>query len=180
MKTHAPYFWRGLVMVGLCVALALVGHTTLSAQTAPPDDAPDGDGETRLLTEITYDEVNAIARRIFCPVCDSEPLHTCMAPTCFEWRAEIRSQLADGRTEQEIIDYFVAESGEQVVGLPQSSGLRRLALAGPVVAVVLAGGLGLMTLRGWRRKPDDADDLPPSDSPLDDNYRSRLEEDLHR
>lgn len=178
MKIHAPYNWRGFLLVGLCLVLMLVGYATVSAETPPPD----GDGGTRLLSEITYDEVNAIARRIFCPVCDSEPLHTCMAPTCFEWRAEIRSQLADGRTEQEIIDYFIAQSGEQVVGMPQSSRLRFLALAGPAAAVVLAGGLGLATLRGWRRRPDDdADDLPPSDAPRgDDDYRNRLEEDLHR
>ena len=47
----------------------------------------------------TDDEVNAIAKDLFCPVCENTPLDVCPTDACKEWREEIRGMLADGKTE---------------------------------------------------------------------------------
>ncbi len=138
-------------------------------QTPPPPD------NTPVL--VTDDDVNAVARRLFCPVCESEPLHTCLAPTCFEWRAEIRRQLQAGFTEPEIVAYFVAEGGQQVVGIPQDDGLRLLAIGVPLLALVLAAWVGLATIRRWRVVPQSNATLPDQTG-ADDDYRAQLEDDL--
>ncbi len=56
--------------------------------------------------EVTADDVNAIAKQLFCPVCENEPLDQCGTKACQDWRAEIRLQLEQGATEQEIKDNF--------------------------------------------------------------------------
>jgi cytochrome c-type biogenesis protein CcmH len=141
---------------------------TASAQDTPPDT-------------VTYDEVNDVAARMYCPICEMEPLHTCRAQTCIDWREEIRDQLADGRSEEQIINYFVSSYGERVVGIPEDNGLRLFSLAGPIAVSLLALGIGVYTFRRWQ-----ADNATYAPQPIiettndggDDDYRSRLENDL--
>jgi cytochrome c-type biogenesis protein CcmH len=161
---------RWMIALGLAFLLMAGWASPSEAQTPPPEATP--------VTVVTDDDVNDVARRLFCPVCESEPLHTCLAPTCFEWRSEIRRQLEAGRTESEIIAYFVREGGQQVVGIPQDSGLRLLAIAGPVVALILAAWVGFLTLRKWRAVPQSQGEVSSQVTSVDDDYRARLEDDL--
>ena len=54
----------------------------------------------------TDDEVNRIAKQFYCPVCESTPLDVCPTEACRQWRELIRSMLADGKSEEEIKQYF--------------------------------------------------------------------------
>ncbi len=167
-----------LIGLGLILALWVGGGFPVFEAVAQTDAPTTPHAPTALV--VTDDDVNAVARHLFCPVCESEPLHTCLAPTCFEWRAEIRAQLERGRTQQQIIDYFVAEAGQHVVGLPQDDGLRLLSIGAPIVIGVIALGVGLFTIRRWRgRSAPTAPTPPPPDDVQDDDYRARLERDLN-
>ena len=55
------------------------------------------------------DQVNAIAKQLYCPVCENIPLDVCPTQACEEWRALIKELLAEGKSEQEIKDYFVQQ-----------------------------------------------------------------------
>ena len=48
------------------------------------------DGTPRQPTE---DEVNAIAKQMYCPVCENTPLDVCPTQACAEWRELIRDKL---------------------------------------------------------------------------------------
>lgn len=100
---------------------------------------------------VTADDVNEVARRLYCPVCENIPLSDCGMPTCLEWKDEIYRQLTEGRTPQTIIDYFVARYGQHVVGIPQDPGLRFLAFIIPIVASIIALIWGVMTFTRWRQ-----------------------------
>ena len=152
-----------LVLLGVVLLAA-----TAAAQEAPPDT-------------VTYDEVNDIAARMYCPICEMEPLHTCRAQTCIDWREEIREQLADGQSEEQIINYFVSSYGERVVGIPEDEGLRLFSLAGPIAVSLLALGIGVYTFRRWQANNAAYAQQPTietTDDGGDDDYRSRLENDL--
>jgi cytochrome c-type biogenesis protein CcmH/NrfF len=43
------------------------------------------------------DEVNAIARQLFCPICENTPLDVCPTQACHDWRELIRQMLAKAR-----------------------------------------------------------------------------------
>ncbi|PJF23024.1 MAG: hypothetical protein CUN56_03005 [Phototrophicales bacterium] len=127
---------------------------------------------------VTYDDVNAVAQQLYCPVCENEPLHTCGAPACVQWREEIREQLAAGRTSEQIVDYFVTNYGDRVVGIPQDDGLRLLSIAGPLVVLILGGLLGFFAIQRWRNtRPMQPHTQHPTTTE-DESYRSQLEQDL--
>lgn len=121
--------------------------------------------------------VNQVAQRMYCPVCENIPLDECLTAACQEWKEEIRSQLAEGKTEQAIIDSFVARFGDHVVGVPVDPLLRALTIVLPLLATALALGVGYLTFRRFAGgKPGTA---PPADRERSKaTWRQRLEDDV--
>jgi cytochrome c-type biogenesis protein CcmH len=129
---------------------------------------------------VTDNDVIRVAERMYCPVCENIPLDDCETIACVEWKAEIRAQLEAGRSDQEVIDSFVARFGDNVVGLPQDPVLRALTVIMPLLATALAIGLGVFTFRrfGAQQKLSLLSESAPAGEMSDDAYRQRLEEDL--
>ena len=67
---------------------------------------------------VTDDQVNAVAKQLYCPVCENIPLDVCPTQACAQWRDLIREKLAAGWSEKQIKDYFVAQYGERVLAAP--------------------------------------------------------------
>lgn len=86
------------------------------------------------------DEVNAIAKEMYCPVCENIPLDVCPTTACHEWRELIRLKLSEGWSAQQIKDYFAAQYGDRVLAEPPRRGLNWLVyiLPGVFFAVGLA------------------------------------------
>jgi cytochrome c-type biogenesis protein CcmH len=125
---------------------------------------------------VTFDQVNKIAKILYCPVCPGETLDVCQTQACAQWRDEIRQQLAAGQSDQEIIDSFVRRYGDRVLGSPQDPGLRTLSLIAPILVVALALVIGVFTFMRWRRRSEPVATAAPT--PASDDYRDQLEQDL--
>ena len=68
-------------------------------------------------------------------------------------RALIRDLIAQGKTKAQIKQALVAEYGEDVLALPETSGVGITAYAIPIVlGALVAGSLALLVPR-WRRRP---------------------------
>jgi cytochrome c-type biogenesis protein CcmH len=154
----------------LAIALVLI-LTGLFYQTAFAQD-----------TTPTDDEVNAIAKQLYCPVCENTPLDVCPTEACRQWRELIRDQLAEGKTEAEIKQYFVANYGERVLAEPTRTGFNWLLYIIPPV-LILAGAVMLFNaFRAWT-KPKSTEAgagqvKEAGTSSSDDEYVKRLEEEL--
>jgi cytochrome c-type biogenesis protein CcmH len=126
----------------------------------------------------TDDEVNRIAKQLYCPVCESTPLDVCPTEACRQWRELIRQQLAEGRSEDEIIQYFVDTYGARASAEPPN---RLVAYLVPAVAILLGG---FMLLRGFQMwlKPSitEANTGEAEAKPSQDPYVARLEEELKK
>lgn len=131
-------------------------------------------------TPVTDDEVNAIAKQLYCPVCENIPLDTCGTPACIQWRAEIRTQLEAGQTPSEVINDFVQRFGDRVVGTPQDPTLRALSLVTPWLLGALLLIAVLSMLLRWRQSGlrAAATSAASTISRSDDDYRARIEADL--
>ncbi len=128
---------------------------------------------------VTADDVNAIARQMYCPVCENIPLDVCSTAACAQWRDEIRIQLEQGRTEQEIKNDFVGRYGDRVVGTPQDPTLRALSLVTPwVITALVVLVTAVVLVRWWRRRQMAPVTAGGASVPVDDDYRARLEQDL--
>jgi cytochrome c-type biogenesis protein CcmH len=131
----------------------------------------------------TDDEVNAIAHKLYCPVCESTPLDVCPTQACKEWREMIRTMLADGKTEDQILQYFVDQYGARVLAEPPKEGIFWLIYLLPPV-IILAGAFVLFrSLKEWT-KPRDGAPTPSAESGASstqmDDYVARLEEELKK
>ncbi len=130
---------------------------------------------------ITDDEVNAVARDMYCPVCENIPLDVCPTAACADWREEIREMLAGGFSEQEVKDAFVLRYGERVVGTPQDPTLRALSLVTPWLmgaAALVAGAYVLLRWQSRRPAAPVVEAGAAASRATDDDYRARLEADL--
>lgn len=130
-------------------------------------------------SSVTQDEVDEIASRMFCPVCENEPLDVCYNPTCIQWKREIRDLLAEGNTPDEIITSFVDRYGQHVVGVPQDPFLRALSFGAPIIGTIIALIIGLLTFRRWQKNETPAKERVSIETTnTKDNYRSQIERDL--
>jgi cytochrome c-type biogenesis protein CcmH len=127
----------------------------------------------------TDDQVNAIAKKLYCPVCENTPLDVCGTQACIDWRAEIRLKLSEGWSEDQIIQYFVEQHGAQVLPEPPAKGFNLLVYILPVV-IFLVGLLILgQAFRTWRKPAEEesAAQLPQVER---DPYMNRMEEQIRK
>ena len=133
---------------------------------------------------VTADQVNEIAKGLYCPVCESEPLDTCGTQACIDWREEIRAQLEAGRTDEQIYADFVARYGERVLAQPSSSGLNLLLWLGIPLGLIIGGYFFFVYLRRISLQQTVTNNPLPvtRNSQLatdeDDVYLRRIEEEL--
>jgi cytochrome c-type biogenesis protein CcmH len=137
------------------------------------------------------DEVNAIARQLFCPVCENIPLDVCDTEACRQWRDLIRQMLAEGKTEEEIKQYFAENYGVRVLSEPPTEGFNWLAYIVPPVAFLAGAYLLFRAFRTWQRlaKEPAAEGSPESrpeqaegssHAAPDDSYAAQFEEELKK
>jgi cytochrome c-type biogenesis protein CcmH len=164
------------VLIGLLLAVNLWGGVALGQTESPAAD-------------VTADEVNLVARELWCPLCSGVRLDSCELKACDQMKEVIALKLAEGQDADAIRDYFVAQYGPQVLGEPPRAGFNWLAWILPVVAVV-AGGVFFwrMTQRMVQPQTGQANVAPltsrsqakptTSDAPSNDEYAQKLEEEL--
>jgi cytochrome c-type biogenesis protein CcmH len=153
-----------LFVVAFVAAALLVGRSA-SAQDATP--AP-----------VSDDEVNRIAKQLFCPVCENVPLDVCPTQACMQWRATIREKLEAGWSEQQILDYFVQQYGERVLAQPSTRGLNVFVWAIPPVALAAGAFVWWRLLRQMTARPAPVAAAPPPVTASADEYARQLEEEL--
>lgn len=141
-------------------------------------------GTTVAQTAVTDDQVNEVAKELYCPVCENTPLDVCHTQACADWRALIRTQLSEGRTKQEIFDYFAAQYGSQVLATPPRQGLNWLLWIWPLLALGAGGLFFVRYLRSLRVTADAAPLPKPATTPPPrlvvphDDYLARIEQEL--
>lgn len=127
------------------------------------------------------DEVNAIARQLYCPVCDNVPLDVCPTKACEQWRGTIREKLALGWDEDQIKEYFVAQYGDGVLATPPARGLNWLVYVLPPVVILIGAGILYRVFRGWTTGTEDEErSMEIQKEMVVDPYVARLEEELRR
>ena len=151
--------YKILLAAMLALAFTLAFTHMASAQGSTPTD----------------DDVNRVAKQLYCPVCESTPLDVCPTEACRQWRDLIRSMLAEGKSEAEIKQYFVAQYGDRVLAEPPNRVASYL-----VPGIIILLGM-LLLARGFQMwmKPSVAAPAEPEAKPVDP-YIARLEEELKK
>lgn len=151
----------------LIVALVLTGLVTAPASAQGPTP--------------TDDDVNKIAKQLYCPVCESTPLDVCPTEACRQWRELIRQMLADGKSEAEIKQYFVEHFGARVLNEPPN---RFMSYAIPILAFLAGAFILFRGFQMWLkpvRTETASEDEPEAEKSLhQDEYIQKMEEELKK
>ncbi len=107
----------------LVLTLGIAGAQTVGNEP-PPDLSP---------------EVFEIAKKLRCPVCRGESAAESNAGVTEEMRRQIAEMLAEGKTEDEIIQYFVDRYTEWILYEPPKRGLGLVVWLAPVIGLGLFG-----------------------------------------
>jgi cytochrome c-type biogenesis protein CcmH len=132
----------------------------------------------------TPNQVNEIAKELWCPLCNGVRLDNCELKACEQMREVIAEKLAAGDSREQIRAYFVQQYGDVVLGAPANVGFNRVVWILPVLAGVVAlGWLIFFTRAGLRRrpKPAEATTFSGGQSPaMQDEYAKRVDDELQR
>jgi cytochrome c-type biogenesis protein CcmH len=156
----------------ITVLLCIVAVTVSAQDTSIPDNVD--------TSNISDDAVNAIAQKLYCPVCENIPLDTCGTAACDDWRNEIRIMLATGADEEAIIDNFVTRFGDRVVGTPRDPVIAAISIITPWLFVIFGAAFALYTVTQWQRKSREkqAETAPVTADSQRNSYLEQLEKDL--
>jgi cytochrome c-type biogenesis protein CcmH len=128
---------RQLILLLITALASFIAATVVYAQDGQPQTPTDND-------------VIRVAKQLYCPVCPNTPLDVCETKACQDWRAQIRDELAQGWTDQQIIDYFVTQYGQRVLAEPQRKGFTSLVWFLPLIVVLVGIGIVYEVLKNWR------------------------------
>ncbi|OQX65231.1 MAG: hypothetical protein B5M51_01325 [Anaerolinea sp. 4484_236] len=155
----------------------------ISLFAAMPVSAQGGDDE------ISDDEVNAIARDLFCPVCENTPLDVCETQACKQWRELIRLKLSEGWSKEEIEQYFVDNYGARVLDEPPAEGFNLLVYFVPPAIILIGVVILFRAFRQWKDEDESKEDVPETEASLthaseainpSEDYLAKFEEELRK
>ncbi len=127
------------------------------------------------------ERAQSVDKRLICPYCPAETIDQAQVPQAREMRAFVREKLAEGWTEQQILDYFSAPEryGPRVLAEPPKSGFTLTIWLLPPATFLLAGILLFFILRSMK-KPPPPQSPPPTPSNEDDmaDYLNRVDAEI--
>jgi len=119
-----------------------------------------------------------VARRIegklMAPCCWAEPVSQHRSQVAEEMRREIRALVAAGKSEQEILDFYVAQYGERILTTPPNRGFNRLVYILPWVIALAGVAAVALVMRKWlARTPAGSEALP-----VEDRHANQIDREL--
>lgn len=120
------------------------------AANAEPSPAPTGDVHASPEVEA---RAKVLEAQLMAPCCDHQTLDVHQSPPASAMRAEIRSRLASGESEEEILSAFQQRYGPKIIAVRSMGEVN--ALGGTLLFLSAAGAIGAaLTIRRWRRRSD--------------------------
>ncbi|TXG87298.1 MAG: cytochrome c-type biogenesis protein CcmH [Rhodocyclaceae bacterium] len=132
---------RRLTTLLAALWLGLAAQGVQAKEAAPLADDP-----------LTEKRLLAITAELRCLVCQNQTIADSNADLANDFRREIRKLIAEGKSDQEIMDFMVARYGDFVRYRPPVKGTTILLWAGPGVLLVI----GLAVLIRYLRRRNDA------------------------
>lgn len=145
-------------LVGLLIVVA-VGRLAMSAAAPAPTPAA---------------RAYAIGQQLACPICQGLSVADSPSALAQQMRDVIAQQVAAGRSDGQIEQFFVARYGPAILLTPPKQGFTLLAWWMPVLVILLSGaGLALAAYR-WSRRPAPDEALPDLTDEDRRHYGERL------
>ena len=101
----------------------------------------------------TEDRLKALAEELRCLVCQNQTIADSTAPLAVDLRNQIRGQIAEGRSDDQIRGYMVERYGDFVLYRPPFHAGTALLWIGPFALLAIGAGVFLLVIRRRRNAP---------------------------
>jgi cytochrome c-type biogenesis protein CcmH len=141
---------RGVTLLALGFALSSLAGAEDAPPGAPSPDpafvvgAPKGQALSGAALDARTEEVGGLLR---CPVCQGLSVSASPSSMAANMKAEVRTLLAAGYTEDQVLAYFERSYGEFVRLKPPLRGVNWLVWLGPLAALLTGGAVVTLVLR---------------------------------
>jgi len=132
---------RWLISLGLAAASLLISSAAVAVQA--PSSSADPALEARVM---------AVAEELRCLVCQNETIAASHADLAIDLRKQIRTKLAEGQSERQILDFMVERYGDFVLYRPRLSATTVLLWAGPFALLLVGGVVMARTIRARKKQ----------------------------
>lgn len=119
---------RFLILVLLTFTFLQMSNAALAGEAKPLAEDP-----------VLEARLKAMSHELRCLVCQNQTLSDSNAPLAEDLRREIRAQMREGKTDQEVIDYLVARYGDFVRYRPPVNNSTVLLWFGPFLILIIGG-----------------------------------------
>jgi len=160
---RAPAFggWRIAAPAACIILLVAVAVVHLLLSGTAPAVTPEA-------------RAHAIGQRLACPICAGLSVADSPSALAQQMRGVISDQVAAGKTDAQIEQYFVDRYGPAILLTPPKQGFTLLAWWGPVLFFLISAiGVSLAACRWARRSPPDAG-VPELSVEEEQRYAARL------
>lgn len=130
---------RALLPLGAILAVFVVFTLLAAAQTGVLHaQTPEPASQEGVFTE---DQARKIDRMLMCPVCPAQTIDQSQVQIALQMRVIVRDMLADGKAQDDVLEFFVDRYGNDILAFPPKSGFNLVAWllpAGGVAAALVA------------------------------------------
>ena len=142
---------------------------------------PTSNGFAQDISPITDDQVNELAKDLYCPVCENVPLDVCPTRACAQWRDLIREKMELGWSEKQIKEYFAAQYGEHVLSVPPPKGFNWLIyVLPPLILLIGIAVIANIVIKSKKQPAEPVQVENPAQQPPANDIISEIEQDLRR
>jgi cytochrome c-type biogenesis protein CcmH len=128
--------------------------------------------------ELTETEVS---ESLLCYACPGEPLSADRCPGGDQMRDVIKKMLQEGKSKEEILDYFAAQFGDSILTTVPKKGFNLVAYTGPFIALLIGIPLAIFLIRRWNsageKRPFEQSKAEQT-ATLDDEMRRKIDKEL--
>lgn len=119
---------------------------------------------------VLEERARELSKGLRCLVCRNESIDESDASLARDLRLLVRERLVAGDTDEQTVEFIVARYGEFVLLNPTVTGANWLLWGAGPLMLLLAGGGGLIYLRGRAKA------TPVTETPLSDDEQARLDD----
>jgi cytochrome c-type biogenesis protein CcmH len=135
---------RPLATVVLALVLALLAPAAAAAQTAAVEQS--SAEEVRLERE-----TSRIASELRCPVCQGLSIEDSPSDMARDMRGIVKEQLAEGKSADEVKEFFVGGYGEWILMSPRAEGFNLAVYILPIIALLAGAAIVVVLTKRWTR-----------------------------
>ena len=106
----------------------------------------------------------SLASQLRCPVCQGLSVQDSPSELAQQMRDVVRQQLQDGKSADDVKDYFVARYGQWILMTPPAAGFNWLVYSLPGIVLLIGAVMLIVLVRRWTSSSRDAAMHPEADA----------------